>query len=289
MPDFPVEPPFRHIGPETPSSPVVLSVPHAGRRYSDALLRASRLPRQKLEILEDRLVDRLIWRAVAAGASALVASSPRAEIDLNRDEREIDPSTIIPPPSSRSVMQSPRTKGGLGLIPTRIAGAGSIWLHRIPQDEVRRRIEEVHRPYHSALAQKLDQARAGFGVAILLDCHSMPTRNPERSGEAALVFGDRHGTSIAPDLLDAALTAAKGAGFSTACNSPYAGGYITSRHGDPGGAVHSLQLEIDRSLYLGDDLRSPGPGFDRVAELIAAIVSAIADRALATKYSIAAE
>ncbi|MBA3676441.1 MAG: N-formylglutamate amidohydrolase [Sphingosinicella sp.] len=289
MPDSPAEPPFRRIGPEAPASPVVLSVPHAGRHYSDALLRASRLPREKLEILEDRLVDRLIWRAVAAGASAIVASSPRAEIDLNRDEREIDPSTIIPPPSSRSVLQSPRTRGGLGLIPTRIAGAGSIWLHRIPQDEVRRRIEEVHRPYHAAIAEALELARTTFGVAILLDCHSMPTRDPENSGEAALVFGDRHGTSISADLLDAALAASQAAGFTAACNSPYAGGHITSRHGDPATAVHGLQLEIDRALYLDGDLRSPGPGFNRVAELIAAIVLALADRALGSKFAIAAE
>lgn len=289
MPDSPVEPPFRRVGPEIPVSPVVLSVPHAGRHYSDALLRASRLPREKLEILEDRLVDRLIWRAVAAGASAIVALSPRAEIDLNRDEREIDPSTIVPPPSSRSVLQSPRTRGGLGLIPSRIAGAGSIWLHRTPQDEVRRRIEQVHRPYHAALAEALDRARTSFGVAILLDCHSMPTRHPDTSGEPALVFGDRHGSSIAPELLEAALSAARTAGFTAACNSPYAGGYITSRHGNPASGIHGVQLEIDRSLYLDSDLRSPGPGFNRVAELVAAIAVALADRALSSKFAIAAE
>src|SRR5690349_19021128 len=118
MPDSIADPPFRQFGPEIPASPVVLSVPHAGRHYSDTLLRASRLPREKLEILEDRLVDRLIWRAVAAGARAVVANSPRAEIDLNRDEREIDPNTIVPPPSSRQILQSARSRGGLGLIPS---------------------------------------------------------------------------------------------------------------------------------------------------------------------------
>src|SRR5688500_7452308 len=101
--------PFLRIGPEIPASPVVLSVPHAGRAYSPALLRSSRLPLEKLETLEDRLVDRLVWRAVAGGAAALVAQSPRAEIDLNRDEREIDPATVAPPLPASSLMQSPRT------------------------------------------------------------------------------------------------------------------------------------------------------------------------------------
>src|SRR3954470_24486990 len=106
--------PFRRLGPLRPASPVVLSVPHAGRAYSDALLAAARLPRRKLETLEDRLVDRLVWRAVAAGAAAIIADAPRAEIDLNRDERELDPALVVPRPREAAWFQLARTRGGLG-------------------------------------------------------------------------------------------------------------------------------------------------------------------------------
>src|SRR5439155_16301326 len=116
--------PFRRLGPECPAGPVVLSVPHAGRDYSDALLRASRLSRPRLEALEDRLVDRLVWRAVAAGAPAFIADVPRAEIDLNRDEREVDPAMVVPRPQPSPLADTPRTRGGLGLVPARLAGAG---------------------------------------------------------------------------------------------------------------------------------------------------------------------
>lgn len=283
------EPPFRRVGPEIPASPVVISVPHAGRDYSSALLRASRLPREKLETLEDRLVDRLVWRAVATGVTAVIASSPRAEIDLNRDEREIDPSTVVPSPPARTTLESARTRGGLGLIPSRLAGSGSIWLHRIGQDEVRRRVATIHRPYHEELAQALDRARSAFGVAVLLDCHSMPPRDLSKAGNAALVFGDRHGSSIAPELTDAAIKSALAAGHSVARNQPYAGGYVTSRHGRPEEGIHALQLEIDRSLYLADDMRSPGAGFDSTARLIAAVATALADKALEPGQAIAAE
>lgn len=288
MPDPIAEPPFRRAGPARPASPVVISVPHAGRAYSPALLRAARLPREKLETLEDRLVDRLVWRALAAGSVGIIACAPRAEIDLNREEREIDPSTIIPPPPARSVVQSSRSRGGLGLIPSRIPGLGSIWRQRTPQDEVRRRLETIHRPYHAALGQALAEAHAAFGIAILLDCHSMPPRDP-KLGEAPLVLGDRHGSSIAPQLLDSARAAAHAHGFSTACNIPYAGGHITALHGRPAEGVHALQLEIDRALYLDDKLKAPGPGFDDVARLIEAIASALAERALADRLPIAAE
>jgi N-formylglutamate amidohydrolase len=282
--------PFLRAGPAQPASPVVLSVPHAGRDYSESLLRASRVPRATLETLEDRLVDRLVWRAVGAGATAFVARAPRAEIDLNRDEREIDPALIAPPPPASSVLQSARTRGGLGLVPSRIAGTGAIWLHRLSRDELRRRVETIHRPYHEAVAEALRSARERFGTAILLDCHSMPPREPVGGVRpASLVFGDRHGTTMVPSLLAAALRAARAEGWSAAVNSPYAGGHVVARHGAPASDVHALQLEIDRSAYLGDDLRSPGPGFDRAARLIAAVAAALAEEIIQPPESLAAE
>jgi N-formylglutamate amidohydrolase len=279
---------FRRLGPDRPVTPVILSVPHAGRGYSDALLAAARLPRAKLELLEDRLVDRLVWRAVEAGAAAIVADAPRAEIDLNRDEREIDAAMIHPRPEGASTIDSARTRGGLGLIPARIAGAGAIWRQRIPAGELKRRTETIHRPYHDAVAAAMAAARSRFGLAILLDCHSMPPRG-QGADEAPIVLGDRYGSSIAVSLADAAERAVSEAGYKVARNAPYAGGHITQRHGRPAESLHALQIEIDRSLYLAPDLRSPGAGFDRVARLIAAVAEALAAAARGPPHAIAAE
>ncbi len=286
MADSPHQLPFRRLGPLQPVSPVVLSVPHAGRSYSDALLAAARLPRGKLETLEDRLVDRLIWRAVAAGAAAVIADAPRAEIDLNRDERELDPALVVPRPHETALFESARTRGGLGLVPDRIAGAGPIWRQRLSARELARRVETIHRPYHHALEQALAAARERFGTAILLDCHSMP---PRGGGQAAVVLGDRHGTSAAPELTNAAVRAVDEAGFAVARNAPYAGGHITERHGHPAQGVHALQIEIDRALYLGPDLRSPGHGFDAVSRLIASVADAVGRLELEPPQAIAAE
>jgi N-formylglutamate amidohydrolase len=232
-------------------------------------------------------MDRLVWRALSSGASGLVAAAPRAEIDLNRDEREIDPAMVVPPPPSRAILQSARTRGGLGLVPSRIAGAGSIWLHRLPEWELRRRIEEIHRPYHRALGEMLRRARERFGVAILLDCHSMPPR--EQPSAPRIVLGDRHGTTIGRDLLAAAVQATKASGFDAGLNVPYAGGFITAHHGKPAQGVHALQLEVDRSLYLDAKLREPGSGFDTAARLVADIATALAAKATEGPQAIAAE
>ena len=280
MTQLPQDMPFFRAGPELPASPVVLSVPHAGRDYGEAVRKAARVPLATLETLEDRLVDRLVWRAVQDGATAFIARTARAEIDLNRDEREIDPALVAPPPPPAAIVQSARTRGGLGLVPSRIAGSGAIWLHRLSRDELNRRLETVHRPYHEALGLALRAARDRFGTAILLDCHSMPPRAPAGGVKPPpLVFGDRHGTSIAPHLLDAAIAAASRLGFDSALNAPYAGGYVVTRHGSPAEGIHALQLEIDRSLYLDRSLKEPGPGFDRSARLLAAIASALRDEA----------
>lgn len=292
MSETPADAPFFRAGPEQPATPLVLSVPHAGRDYSVELLKAARVPRATLETLEDRLVDRLVWRAIQGGATAFVARTPRAEIDLNRDEREIDPALVAPPPPPGSLMQSARTRGGLGLVPSRIAGAGAIWLRRLGRDELARRIRAVHRPYHEAVAAALEAARARFGCAVLLDCHSMPPRDAEPGGgrPAPVVLGDRHGTSCGAAFVEAAAAAARAMGFAAACNAPYAGGHVVGRHGRPDEGIHALQLEIDRSCYLDTRLREPGPGFDRTACLVAAIADALVEEAMPRRTeAIAAE
>lgn len=280
--------PFHRIGPDRPATPLVLSVPHAGRAYSAELLRAARVPLNVLEALEDRLVDRLIWRAVAAGAVAVVGNAPRAEIDLNRDERELDPAMIAPPPPSHALLSTARTRGGLGLVPARLAGAGGLWRGRMSRDELKRRVETIHRPYHAALAAALNAARKQFGTAVLLDCHSMP---PRARGEAAagIIFGDRYGTTVDPGVLAAALAAARTLGFAATCNDPYAGGHVIERHGRPADGLHALQIEIDRGLYLDEALREAGPGFDRVARLVAAVGEAAGAAAAGDPLPIAAE
>jgi N-formylglutamate amidohydrolase len=124
---------------------------------------------------------------------------------------------------------------------------------------------------------------------VLLDCHSMPARTGGARKEPEIVFGDRYGTSIAPDYFNAAIAAAEAQGFTTARNHPYAGGHITARHGRPGAGIHALQIEIDRAAYLAPDMRSPGPGFDRTARMIAAVAEAIATRIADAPAAIAAE
>jgi N-formylglutamate amidohydrolase len=89
--------------------------------------------------------------------------------------------------------------------------------------------------------------------------------------------------------MDAAVAAAEASGYEVARNAPYAGGYITARHGRPPSGVHALQLELDRSLYLDEELHSPGEGFDHASRMIADVAAALAAKALEPAQAIAAE
>jgi N-formylglutamate amidohydrolase len=265
------------------SLPVLLSVPHSGREYDPAVLDNAAQGRRALETLEDPLVDRLAWRAIAGGVGAVVQPVPRAVIDCNRDEEEVDPAAIA---GISPAPVGPRARYGLGLVPSRTHRHGTLWRRPIDRAELNRRIEQIHRPYHQALADGLDALRAPHGEALLLDCHSMPARP---HGQADIVIGDRHGTSCAAWLSAEAIRIVRAAGFRAALNDPYAGGAIVARHGSPGHGLHALQLEIDRSLYLGRDGRTAGPGFDRIALLIEALATALGDALVARNLREAAE
>ena len=259
------------IHPSRGSLPVLLSVPHSGRSYDSAVLANAAQGRRALETLEDPLVDRLAWRAIAAGIGAVVQPVPRAVIDCNRDEEEVDPAAVA---GISPAPVGPRARYGLGLVPSRTQRHGALWRRPIERAELKRRIDQVHRPYHRALIERLDSLLALHGQALLLDCHSMPSR-PD--SQADIVIGDRHGTSCSSWVSAEAARIVRAAGFRAALNEPYAGGAIVARHGRPRVGVHALQLEIDRSLYLDRDGRTAGAGFDRIAALIESLAKALGD------------
>lgn len=276
-------PPFDLVGPRCPESPVVLSVPHAGRDYPPALRAMLRAPIGALTVLEDRLVD-----AVAAAArtaeTMIVQRRPRAWIDLNRAETERDPR--LDEGAAAQPAASAKVRSGLGLVPRRTSQAGDLWSRRLSASEVEARIAEDHRPYHAALAEALAAARARFGAAVLLDLHSMPSIGG--AGAPQVVIGDRFGRAAAARFVHRTEGEIDAAGLRHSLNTPYPGGHILDRHARPAAGIHGLQLEIDRALYL-DKKGEMSTGFAGVVALVRRIIAALADEALAGIPALAAE
>lgn len=263
--------------------PVLLSVPHSGRDYPDWLIALASAGKPSLATLEDPFVDRLVWRALQRGCGAVVARTPRAAVDCNRGEDEVDPSVID---GARRRGISARARGGLGIVPARTAQHGYLWRRAISPKQLDDRLNQAHRPYHEAIEGQLALLLDRFGCALLLDCHSMP---PPPEGVPPLVFGDCRGRTAEPWITAEAMAIAKRLGFDAGLNDPFAGGHVIERHSRPTSGVQALQIEIDRRCYLDAKLAKPGPGFDRVAGLIEALAVELGEALVGRAYATAAE
>lgn len=260
-----------------PSAPLILSSPHSGRHYPEALLAASQVDAFELRRLEDVDVDRLFTPPDGCPLPFLAARYARAYVDLNREAFELDRDLLTGPVPEFVNTASVKARAGLGTVPSRI-GSRAIYRERLTFDDVRRRVEEAYRPYHHALKRLIDDAAARFGWALLLDCHSMPGVAPplRRGAEIDFALGDRFGRSCAPGVVEWAESHLRRRGFRVTRNRPYAGGFITSHYGRPGDGVHVLQIEVRRGLYMNETTLQPLPGFDGMAATMADFLAAFA-------------
>ncbi|MBR2173990.1 MAG: N-formylglutamate amidohydrolase [Sphingopyxis sp.] len=233
------------------SGPVVVSVPHAGRIYPPEILSAARVDRPHLERLEDSWCDLIAAGAADAGATVVHALWARAVADLNRGEGQMAPGEVAMPLRAQFSAPGRKERAGLGVVPTRLADCGPLWKRPIDGAALEWRLESFHRPYHAALADALTAARNEYGHAILIDLHSMPSIPAGQPGHGArIIVGDRFGGTAGDWLIDLAVASAERLNETVARNKPYAGGHIIRTHGRPADAVHAVQIEIDRSLYL---------------------------------------
>lgn len=232
---------------------VIFASPHSGNSYPDWFLPQTRLETLQLRSSEDAFVDRLIAPAVAEGAVVLTSRVPRSVIDLNRSPEDLDPLLVEGIEPKRL---NPRIMAGLGVIPRVVSHGRPIYTRPIPRSEAEKRIDLLWRPYHAALAALIDEACEKFGGAILIDTHSMPrdalAHLPRPRPD--IVLGDRNGTSASPRITREVSEAVAAEGFRMRRNSPFSGAYIVAHYGQPTRNVHVLQLELDRSLYMDEQL-----------------------------------
>jgi N-formylglutamate amidohydrolase len=216
---------------------------------------------------------------VALGAPMVAARFPRAFVDANREPYELDPELFIERIPAFANAQSVRVAGGLGTIPRIVADGEDIYRGRLPLELGMARIEMVYRPFHAILAGVIEQTRRRFGLAVLIDCHSMPstTAGQPNSARPHFVLGDRFGASCDARLTRLVRDTLQALGFDVQLNRPYAGGFITEHYGRPATSVHALQIEINRALYLNEATLEKTSGF----EPLAAVLDHLAQRLMA--------
>ena len=257
-PDIPSGPPFRLDRPTRQRVPFLFASPHSGRLYPASLLKRSRLDSLTLRRSEDAFVDELFAGVAAMGAPLIAASFPRAYCDVNRAASEIDTAMFNAALEIPVDAPTPRVSAGLGVIPRIVRDGAEIYARKLAPHEARLRLSRLYKPYHAALATLAEETRKRFGMAVVVDCHSMPSA----LSVPDIVLGDRYGASSPPLLTGWAENAFVSGRFSIARNAPYAGGYTTMLYGRGSAGLFALQIEINRGLYLDEDRIQRKPGFE---------------------------
>jgi N-formylglutamate deformylase len=241
--------PCRIRRPERQSVPFIFASPHSGRLYPPSFIAKSALDALCLRRSEDAFVDELFAGVVALGAPLIAARFPRAFLDVNRAPGEIDATMFDGALGLAVDIPGPRVNAGLGVIPRVVRDGAEIYKEKLAPAEADERLARLHQPYHAALAGLVEETRARFGVAVVVDCHSMPSA----AAVPDIVLGDRHGAAASPALTRWAESVFERRGFSLARNTPYAGGYTTALHGRRERGTQALQIEVNRSLYLDEE------------------------------------
>jgi N-formylglutamate amidohydrolase len=251
--------------------PVIVEIPHASVRVDPESMGTMCVPARCIGQDADLLVDELYSEAPSLGATVLVAEISRYVCDLNRAETDVDPLAVANAPQN-----SPTAPHGL--IWRRSTDGQAVLSAPLQPDEFQRRLERFYRPYHEALTRLVHAKVERFGFAVVLAAHSMPSSGraghvDTGSERADIVPGTRGGTTAASELIRVPEEVARKRGWSVMHDQPYRGGFTTGHWGQPSRAIHAVQVELNRRLYM-DELRLVAihPGFEQTRDYCTELV-----------------
>ncbi|MEE8334475.1 MAG: N-formylglutamate amidohydrolase [Alphaproteobacteria bacterium] len=267
--------------PERQAAPVVFASPHSGTAYPPDFVAGSPLDLLSLRRSEDSFVDALFAAAPEHGMPLLRALFPRAFIDPNREPFELDPGMFEDELPSYANTRSTRVQAGLGTIARVVSSGQEIYAGKLRFADAALRINALYRPYHRALRELLDATRQSFGCYVLIDCHSMPSVGGPYDPDAGrrrpdVILGDCFAASCNDLVIAEVERAFCERGYEVARNKPFAGGFSTRHYGRPAQGMHSLQIELNRALYMDEALIRPTDGISRLTEDITEVIDSLA-------------
>ncbi len=238
------------------AAPLVLDSPHSGTIYPPDF--NFTCPIDQLRHAEDQLVDTLFEdTAKTHDIGFLKALFPRTYIDVNRNAADIN-SELLSDPENLGALPNPtqRSNAGHGLIRETIGQHTPVYDRKLTAREIEKRLKDYYHPYHAALKSLLDDCVSRHGMYFHINCHSMPSsalRNHYMGHPPDFILGDMDGTSCSITLRRAVQFFLADLGYRIAVNVPYKGVEIVRRYGAPARGRNSLQIEINKSLYLNED------------------------------------
>jgi len=272
---------FRLHGPTAPTVPLVLDSPHSGLRFPpdfDAIV-----GELDLRDGEDCFVDQLYLPATEFGIPLLAAEFPRTYLDNNRHAGDVDLELIEGGHWPHEFVPSGKAAIGKALVWRTLDDGRPIYGRRLTVEEVVGRIERVHAPYHRALQQLIDAAHSQFGEVFHINCHSMNSvagrmgEGGEGTERADFVLGDRDRTTCDPTFTEFVRQALVSMGYTVKVNDPYKGVELVRAYSDPARGRHSLQVEINKRLYMDEERCVPNAGYATLQSNLVTLVEAVSD------------
>jgi N-formylglutamate amidohydrolase len=263
-------------------APLILDSPHSGHDFpadfgaivSEAELRES----------EDCYVDELYAGAHELGVPLLAATFPRTYLDPNRNAGDVD-LELIEGPWPWEYRPSGKARIGKSLIWRTLEDGRPIYGRKLAPEAVRRRIERFHAPYHRSLQELLERATQKSGRVYHINCHSMRCVAGKQSEDGPgsvrpdFVLGDRDGTTCEPRFTELVRETLAGMGYRVTVNDPYKGVELIRAYSDPKAGRNSLQIEINKRLYMDEKTLAKAAGFARLqkdlGELLKVLVKSL--------------
>ncbi|WP_431284877.1 N-formylglutamate amidohydrolase [Humitalea sp. 24SJ18S-53] len=275
---------FMRRDPVANAAPVVFDIPRSGAEYPRSFRTTA--PFADVHRSISMYVEEVYGDVPVAGATWLYACFPNVFIDANRHELDIDPDAIEGD-WPEALRPSEKTRAGIGLIPMVCAGTTRLYAGKLAVEDVRSRLDDYYWPYHNELARLLASFRESQGIALHMSCHSMPAIAGAGTADAGqrrsdFDLGDRNGTTCGAEVVDLVGSVLRGFGYNVTNNRHFIGAEAVRKHGDPKNGIHSLQIELNRGLYMDETARTRGPGHAQVkahlGELAKALVAFAASR-----------
>jgi N-formylglutamate amidohydrolase len=267
-------------GPLEPEHPLVLDSPHSGREIPADF--GSVLDEIALRSAEDCYVDRLYLPATQRGVPLLAARVSRVYLDVNRDVDDIDPD-LLDAPWPGALPASDKARLGKALVWRTLDDGRAVYQRRLGAQEIEQRIRLCHVPYHQTLRRLLDAAHARFGRVMHINCHSMNAVSGVQGvggagrARADFVLGDRDGSTCDPALTAFVRDTLAALGYDVKVNDPFKGVALVQKYSNPAAGRHSLQIEINKRLYMDEVTLQPSAGFDALQRSLMRLIDAIVD------------
>jgi len=251
----------------------LISIPHSGERVPEETPWLHGLPEPILMCDVDRFVDRL-YRPVLLlmNIPHVVTEWHRFVVDLNRLPDDVDPESVVgsgnKPGSFWNGLHWVRTTRGTKIMPG-----------PIPMELHNQLVERYFQPFHQEVRGIFDGYRKQGAKEIYhIDAHSMPSmgtsahKDPGQKRKDA-VISDCEGTSCSKQFRDLVIGAYEKAGLSVGYNFPYGGGRVTQTYGKPAQGQHTIQVELNRGLYMNEETKHWDA--DKAGSLIGKLTQAV--------------